>query len=580
MEEKRLWKDYNIRTAKTVNNTHEDIGMKKSAQATSSAGISGGGTFFTRPLDYRPELASPDRWSYPKDIHQKNGIWRMFYELDPIAGTVIDLYAEMAMSDYDIVGAGVDGEIENDLEDMCEEIRLGQLVSMVMKEFLVTGEAVPHLFYDKDAGYWTDWSLHKPENIELLDTQLLGMDPILYLTASTEEVRELKKIMKLSESFNMDVPGRGFLKTLLSNKKVPLEPLNVTFIPRLLHPYDIRGVSMFSRLWRIWMYEDAIMNASIQTAKRHAGPIKTVSMGDLASGYIPSEQQEQQLLQALAQAEMDPHSWILVPPGTKFDAWGTVERTMSIRNEYDVIERMKLLALGTSKDLISGASTFASAQAGLQVFLSRLLAFRTFIEEVFINPKVFGVISRLRKWYVPTQAELSHKIRLNKDDRFVKPRLRWEKSLKTRVDKELLDAYSDLVERFHIKVSERSVSDAAGLDWSDEVRRSLQEDYLKKIIGEEELKELGVPGGLGSYDTSVQEVPTEEKSLEELAPEPKYLEEEVAPMHASSKRKVDKILTFLNKENAKISCDRDAFLCGTYSKKSQLPKEVMEEKLM
>ncbi len=1010
MEEKgRSWKDFHIRTAANTIKK-ENSGMEKSAQVTSSAGISGGGAFFTRPLDYRPELASPDRWSYPQDITQRNGIWRMFYEMDPVAGTVIDIYAEMAMSDYDIVGPGVDGEIQDDLEDMCEEIRLGQLMSTIMKEFLVIGESVPHLFYDKGMGYWTDWSLHKQENVELLDTQLLGMDPILYLTASTEEVRELKKIMKLSESFDVDVPGRGFLSTLLSNKKAPLEPLNVTFIPRLLHPYNVRGTSIFSRLWRIWMYEDSIMNAcfakgtkvtmsdfslkniedvkvgdtvldraskkaevldaweeksidnqlefniygghkftctekhkfpvyrkynhssvakkvwsrnytecqgcgrndryyqvrglcyvcysqwqrgklmidlvpealgrtfkysacgtgsrgflvpeyyngiktveakdiqsgdylmiprklsnndplyvsiedrvkarllgyyvaegskvklgksgkigvnwalninekdtwgsdiqrcckilgietqkycyeynhscvvafarhehddfakwllenggeysrtkrlseevmrwpielkkelligmyrgdgsynkkgksvgyctgsvdlanqvrlllielgyfaslrythelydvgvygsngvfnlikmiwdeevpkyngkegktiktvpewwmddeymyvkvksiadaeekkpvynltvsgdhsylvdggvatfnSIQTAKRHSSPVKTVSMGDLASGFIPSEQQEQQLLQALAQSEMDPHAWILVPPGTKFDAWGTVERAMSIRNEYDVIERMKLLALGTSKDFISGASTFASAQAGLQVFLSRLLAFRTFIEEIFINPKVFGVISRVRKWYVPTQAELSHRLRLNKEDRFVKPRLRWEKSLKTRVDKELLDAYSDLVERFHMKVSERSISEAAGLDWSDEVRKTLQEDFLKKALGEEAAKELGVPsGGLGggvSPELGEEEVPTEEKSLEEFAPEPMYLEEEVAPMHAGSKKKVDKILTYLDKENTKIS--RDGFLCGMYSKKERLPKDVKEEKLL
>ncbi len=513
----------------------------KSKTFQKTANVSGAASFFTRPIEYRPEFASPDRWWIPKDRAVLNGYWRMFYATDPVAGSVIDMYVEMPLSEYTISGKGVDGSILEDLTQMCEDVRLIQLLTTIMREFLVIGEAIPHLFFDPTVGYWTDWTIHKPEMVDVLDAHMLGIDPILVLQPSTEEIGELKKIIKMAVSLDIDMVGIPFLQQLVSKKKVPLESLNVTYIPRALHAYDVRGTSLFTRLWRTWMYEDAVANATIQTAKRHAAPVKTVQIGDINAGFVPSAEQEDELLKALAQAEMDPHAWLLVPPTTKFEAWGTTDRLMGFRTEYDVIERLKLMALGTSKDFISGASTFAAAQTGLQVFLSRLLSFRNFVEENFVYPKLFGVIVKANNWELPRQADVDHNVRTSKGREIIKPKIKWAKSLRPKVDKDLLDAYRMIVNDFGVRISQKTICEAAGVQWQDELRRSLEEESVINVMQDREERKKNKGDKFGG------DFMGEEIGVEEVIPEPEMVEGRPIPMHASSlKKPLEKVDAFLS----------------------------------
>lgn len=823
MDEKRKLGEVFAKVSTRMGKGEEE--QPKQAGTTKTANVSGASSFFTRPIEYRPEFASPDRWWVPRDRNVLNGYWRMFYAVDPLAGSVVDMYVEMPLSDYQIVGEGVEGSIKQDIEQMCEDVRLVQLVSTIMREFLVIGEAIPHLFYDGAVGHWTDWSMHKPEAVEVLDTQMLGIEPILILQPPTEEISELRKVVKAALAMDVEVSGVPFLQQLMTKRKVPLEPLNVTFIPRLLHPYDNRGTSLFTRLWRTWMYEDAVSNATLQTAKRHAcfvagtevlidagvknieemkvgdivvsgqgvhreveaawsekametvtisttgspdlectlnhqfkiwrglgdvvegiegvdlhgatgrikaediregdflmiprhcsadeadaiwwlngltrqvgedldlgedgkyidtslwsfmqkrdfirglcesrgrekwkirssslayqirhilaqlgvfaemlvfddeyllsfypgsllkviqdqeisrlsddesvwkdesyiytrvralkrtvytegidvynltvegdrsyianglqtynSPVKTVQMGDVNAGFVASTEQEDELLKALAQAEMDPHAWVLVPPTTKFEAWGTTDKLMGLRTEYDIIERLKLLALGTSKDFISGASTFASAQAGLQVFLSRLLSFRNFVEESFVYPKLFGVIVKANNWELPKQADVSHSVRTAKGRNIVKPEIRWAKSLKQRVDRELLDAYRTLVDTFNVKISQRAVCEAAGVKWQDELRKSMEEEIILK--SKEEVKDGFKPGDRDrgiDFGMDMGDV-----GIEEVSPEPMMREPGETPrMHASGLKS-------------------DSFLSGV-AKMKAVPRKVNVEDLI
>ena len=881
----------------------------------------GGGTFFTRPIDYKPEFASPDRYLLPKDIKQLNDYWRMFYKIDPVAGSVVDIYCEMPLSDYDITGQGVEGSIHDDLMTMSENINLLKLLNSIMVEFLVTGESIPHMYYDSSEKMWGGWGFHKGEEIEVVDSHFFGIEPFLVLKPSSEEIKQITKIKKLSEQLNIPIEGNQFMNQLLTKKEVALEPLNVTFIPRLLHAYDNRGSSLFNRLWRIFLFEDAVFNAcfrkgtlvtmhdytvknieeiekgekvldrrgkvqivqnawsekpakdlvritiagsqffdctenhkfpvlrnnkidckkygneqftgrlapnynryqkveaqyiqkgdylmfpryfeekqpdnvtknmarllgyyvaeaiaiklsksgnlgigwafggnienkkwvddvqiicknlnietvkydhgnrnkydymekwllehggqfsrtkrlskqvmqwpltlkkelikglyrgngcnpeklstcgyatksqnliyqirtiliqlgifssapskdkndlytiysggehgrqlakliwnnnvilkrrktehfwvddeyiyvrvkdikkiktkdlvynltvsgdhsyqvggcgtfnTIQTAKRHAAPVKTVSMGDLTSNYIPSNEQMTALLQKLAQSELDPHAWIAVLPGTKFEAWGTTDKIMGLKYEYDTIERIKLMALGVSKDFISGSQTFASAQAGLQVFLSRLLSFRLFVEEIFVNPKLFAPIVKVNKWSIPTKAEVDHKIKTEDRRQEVKPRITWSKQLRPKYNKDLLDVYKMLVDTFDFKISKRTIARAADVDWEDEVRTSIEEEAIPPILtkpvdnkGEESSDfDFSTDMGESSSEAPSEEINEEGETLEEIAPEEQVNETaEETTMHASSKKEID----YKEKGDKK-----EKFLVGTYMKR-------------
>jgi len=225
----------------------------------------------------------------------------------------------------------------------------------------VVGGIVSHnCFFDDSLGIWTYIAMHNPDFIEVLDSPIVNMDPIIsfipdeslrsMMSAGTPEARE----------FRARLPP-DFVSRILARQKIRLSPLNCTFIPRKLHPYQTRGTSLASRMWRIFMVEDAVYNSTIATFRRHASPVKVLKLGDPATGWIPAPGAETKLLEMLNRAEVDPHSWLIYHYGINFEQWGTTDKSVTIGKEHDVIERVKLLALGLSKSFMTGEVTYASS---------------------------------------------------------------------------------------------------------------------------------------------------------------------------------------------------------------------------
>jgi hypothetical protein len=74
---------------------------------TSSPFGNGGQHFFHSQIPYNPEVDSPDRLYFPQDRKDANKYWRLFYKMDPMFGTAIDMMAEMITGDFDIFIASV-----------------------------------------------------------------------------------------------------------------------------------------------------------------------------------------------------------------------------------------------------------------------------------------------------------------------------------------------------------------------------------------------------------------------------------------------------------------------------------------
>lgn len=319
----------------------------------------GGSSMYHTQRPYMPEFDSPDRQWYPEDRCEANRYWRLFYKTDPMFGTAVEMYSTMMTSEYDIVLENTqDASVKKQLEDMCETVNLQKTLQDLVKEYLVLGEAIPHCFFSQQKGIWTHVGFHDPDYVEIIDSSMIDMEPMIYfvppdelrelLTLSTPEAMELRRTLPVE-----------FVSKVLARQKIRLSPLNCSFIPRKLHPYDERGVSLASRLWRINMVEDAVYNSTISTYRRSAAPLKVLKLGDPNTGWIPAPETEQKLLSMVTQAENDVQSWIVTNYGANFETWGNQDRAITLKMEYDTIEKVKLVALGMSKSFMSGEISFA-----------------------------------------------------------------------------------------------------------------------------------------------------------------------------------------------------------------------------
>jgi len=470
-------------------------GFSKSAQGSIGlGGISGvgGNIMATIPMMYLPEFASPDRLFYPSDIKLAKKYWRYFYTLDPVCGNIIDMYSEMMMSDVELIGESLSKEIKETCENALDATQALGMFRWMAAGFLVDGEVVPHLVWDDDENRWMYLGFQDPMNINVIDVPFIGTEPYVEMEIPPAVKKILMDPDPKFNRFRENVP-QEVLTYAMEGKPIPLNTEeNVTFIPRRLTPYDTRGVSVFSRLWRVFMYEDAIFNASIQTARRHAAPVKVIKMGNPATGWIPGPEHAEKLKQLLAACETDPHAWLIYHFGISFEAWGTTDRVMTIDKQWETIERIKLIALGASKAFLTGEVTYASAEKGLQVFLARLNGLRTFFMERWWYPRFFGVMAKKNEWIKPTQAEISHRVRTKRskreklyDRQYIIPEMVWEKTLDPQSKDDKARLMAELKERLGITISKSTASAQIGIDWEAEELQVREEAKISQKMDEQ-----------------------------------------------------------------------------------------------
>jgi len=469
--------------------------VKRDLQASSGAE-----TFFSFPFAYDPATSSVDRMWLPTDRREQNRYWRTFYATDPLCGNVMDMYSELPISDFELSGDGIEGDVKKLYEDMCQECDIMQTLIFMIKEFLILGEVTPHCFFKKSKGIWTHITIHDPDHVEVFDSPLVDHDPVVELIPDDQ----MRKIFTSSDPRMMELRQRipkEIMTRLISRMNIPLSNLNCTFIPRKAHPYYVRGMSILSRLFKIFIYEDAIYDASIATARRHAGPLKIVKLGDPASGWLPEPGEEDRVAELLAQSELDPNAFLIYHYGINFEAFGTTDKIMNIGKEWDWIERAKLSGMGISKAFVTGEVTYASAEKGLEVFLSRLLTLRQLFENLWLKPKFFKPIAQINQLYMPTPAEVSHRIKIRKgksERRLIVPDIEWQKTLRPAVDQDKMDAFMKLKEK-GFPVSFSTTMSTAGLDFKEQAKMTKEEnEFLQKEglapAGEEETG--GMPGGM------------------------------------------------------------------------------------
>lgn len=466
-------------------------GFARQGNWFSGGGGGSAGSYFSRDMSYMPELATPDRLSFPTSRALMNNYARMFYKTDAVVGTCIDMQSQAAFSSFEFVGEGVDGEVLDDLHKAVDACRVISMLPKMLTQQFVLGEACVHMIWDDTQGIWSFLGLHDPDYINVLSLPLLGMgEPICQFIPD----RKLRDALASSHpklvKFRSTLPPE-LVSAIRAGMPVDLEETNFTFLPRKLFDSDVRGTSIFAKLWRTFMIEDGYAAATIATTRRNAHPIKVLKVGDPSTGFIPDQGTIDEAHRLVAQAEIDPGGgWLAYHYAINAEFWGAAERALNLRDQQDYILQQKLAALGVSPGLLSGEVTYASAGAGLTVYLQKLRSLRDGIEADWLVKKFIQPMVEMRAWVKRSTKEIDSIrngagpaiLRRKADVDYIQPMVQWSRPLDPSVDDAKLSAIGSL-EGLGVRFSQQTKMALVGHDYREEVEQRVREArQMQEII--------------------------------------------------------------------------------------------------
>jgi len=236
------------------------------------------------------------------------------------------------------------------------------------------------------------------------------------------------------------------------------------------------------------MYEDKLREAQITIADNFIYPLKIFKLGDPQNGWIPNASHQAALAQMLQQATLDPNFALIYHYGLQVDYVTVADKVMRLDPEWTEINNKKAIALGVSQQFITGETTYASANVGLQTQLARYKAKRDLFEINWIKNKFFKVMAERNEWYKRDKKELVGQYRVARKgielaERLIMPKLVWHKKLMMRDDQSFLTFMSNIYANGKGPLSTVTMLQAMGLELEDELGRKKTQEELEDRIG-------------------------------------------------------------------------------------------------
>lgn len=479
--------------------------MSRGGQAFSPTGPTGQGSdanavTYTAPRPYSPEIDSPDR-AYTNNTAraEMNKNARVFFRHDGTSATLINMLSEQAFGEFKITGKGVDGAVKKTFEECLTALDVESVGPAIISELLITGESLVRHSWDTTRGIFTHAAFIPTDDVRVFWSPRLPMDPIVDIPPDAD----IKGLMQVRDhpavnSYLRDMP-KELLAAVEANKYMTLNPRLTSFMTRRMHPYDVRGTSIYTRMWRVLMWEDALFSAAVATARRMAGPIKLWKLGN-PQFFTPPERVAD-LKAAIANQEFDPAGHIFWDFAIAVDLIGANQQVLNPTTYYPLIEQIKLAAFGVAKAVLSGEVNYSASATSLTLFMQRLSALRNLVVRNYLMPKVFRMVAKANGFYLSrkksstdsaamqsrqawlmsrqgqlskgrakdrAEAEAAFAQDAESDSDLIVPDLVWARTLDPKIDSERINAMQQL-SSIGLKFSRKTMFGSAGVDYEDEM---------------------------------------------------------------------------------------------------------------
>jgi hypothetical protein len=522
-------------------------GMGGSGGSSGGGGSSGFGSSMAKVDRFNPVYDDLSKGTVaedwiPRDPRLQNRMFRMMFHRGAIEGPVVETIAELCWSNFDIMGIR-DKVILDTYEAAKEAVRVDRYLEDITKEYLVIGRAIVQLILNADVGIWTDMLIHNSDYVQVGEIPRTGYMPKLDLLPSPQ----IQAWVKSQDPRDIEAK-KGLPKELLQqfsqNRPIPLDPTVTAYLPRRSFFDDVFGTSFYVRNIPLWGLEKSLINATLTGHRRRSGPITQIAVG--SEQWEPTPEQIDALVSAYTTAEEDSVSSTI---GTRYDVAfnnirGGLQEMWKWTDEWAFLQEAKLKMFGVSEALITGE---ANIDTTIQptIFLERLKAHRKYVVETFLMQKFFRALAQVHQFRKVTEAELSHRIRVDNDDHeLILPTLVFHRNLDVAAD----TARADLLEKMEEKglpVGKAEWNRAlGGGELQDRMRNAVEDlefqlKYAKYLSVQEKVTGLvESAGSQENLDAQIAVLSKEVESLKLFKDETPY---EVADLSKKGKKRAEEV---------------------------------------
>ena len=327
----------------------------------------------------------------PRDRREVNAWARHYYATDPWVGNALDLHSTYPLSAFGVKSS--DPAITKFFNQMLDRLNFSSIIYDIGKEFNIIGEVFPYAELDLNIGEWSKIIIQNPDYIEVksnvLTTSMISLIPD----------DELKRLVTSTNPDDVALRGQidpEVLAYVYAGKNIPLSQRYVSHLARKNSPYDVRGTSILTRVFKDLMYRDKLREAQFSIADNHITPLKIFKVGTADGTYRPTSDDLVAFREMLEQATYDPNFTLVTHPGLEVQYVGSTGVILPLDGEMDRIEDRVLTGLFTSKAFThSEGPTYANASVALEVLQQRYVSFRTLIEK-WLEIKIFRPICKLQ----------------------------------------------------------------------------------------------------------------------------------------------------------------------------------------
>ena len=444
---------------------------------TANSGGFGNFSQSTNLLGANPALVDLMLTGMAADTEESNyRFYRDIYFYDATAGSVVDMQSTIPFSDFDLIGPD-DSKIDV-YNRATERLNLKTLFPQLTVDYLVMGEFIGSLVLDNKSKNFTDLIYHSSADSDIVPHPFRSATPTILVKQS----ENVKKFLA-SSSDGVKKYLQQIDPSLLASLKATQTELDAgltLYVPRRTLTGYYRGVSLYKRILPLYFLEKTLFRGTLVQAGRRQQSLLHLEIGD--ETWEAQREEMEAVVAMFQQADQDPLGAIVAtrrgvtPNETRMatDGWKWTDIV-------DIINPVKLRALGTSESFLTGEMSFASADVNLTVFLENMKSFRQFVTQTVMYDTIFPKIAVLNGFIKKKSDTASVHDTLNDSTRYDIPEVQWHKQLSPRADTNYFDALEKMAEH-GVPVSLRAWAAAGGMDLDSAVREAEKENELHARI--------------------------------------------------------------------------------------------------